>query len=210
MKKIYFVRHGETTSNVNQTVQGSDDPLTERGRRQAECVARRCQHLTFSALLSSDYARAHDTAKVIAEATEHEVELSELFREVWRPESLVGFPHVSEEVQAYFQESNANMHNDSWKRENEESFRDLSERAAAALRFLAERPEQKLLVVIHGNFLRALAAHVLVGAEAQPKALVRVRLKMQMANTGISEFRYGEDEGWIIETWNDRSHFADE
>ena len=35
MKRIYFVRHGETIANVESKVQGLDDPLTPEGELQA-------------------------------------------------------------------------------------------------------------------------------------------------------------------------------
>lgn len=63
------MRHGETEGNVSRRLQRSDDPLTERGRRQAEEIA---AHLSgrddVVALYASPYRRAFDTARAIGGA----------------------------------------------------------------------------------------------------------------------------------------------
>lgn len=67
--QLLFVRHGESAGNVTQQLQGRDDPLTERGRRQAREIA---AHLAgrgdVLALYTSPLARAHETARIIGEA----------------------------------------------------------------------------------------------------------------------------------------------
>jgi hypothetical protein len=66
--RLLLVRHGETEGNVSRRLQGADDPLTERGRRQAEEIA---AHLSgrddVVALYASPYRRAFDTARAIGE-----------------------------------------------------------------------------------------------------------------------------------------------
>jgi probable phosphoglycerate mutase len=67
--RLLLVRHGETEGNVSRRLQGPDDPLTERGRRQAEEIA---AHLSgrddVVALYASPYRRAFDTARAIGGA----------------------------------------------------------------------------------------------------------------------------------------------
>ncbi len=67
--RLLLVRHGETEGNVSRTLQGADDPLTERGQRQAEEIA---AHLSgrsdVVALYASPYRRAFDTARAIGDA----------------------------------------------------------------------------------------------------------------------------------------------
>ena len=67
--RLLLVRHGETEGNVSRRLQGADDPLTERGRRQARELA---AHLSgrddVAALYASPYRRAFDTARAIGEA----------------------------------------------------------------------------------------------------------------------------------------------
>lgn len=72
-KVVYFVRHGESEANVAPVFQSPDSPLSERGRHQAQLIGERVSQLRFDALISSPFARARETAQVIAQATEADV-----------------------------------------------------------------------------------------------------------------------------------------
>lgn len=66
MLKIYFIRHGETLSNVWNYIQGwSDTPLTAKGIAQGKQVAERLKDVHFTALYTSTSERAYDTACLI-------------------------------------------------------------------------------------------------------------------------------------------------
>jgi 2,3-bisphosphoglycerate-dependent phosphoglycerate mutase len=66
---FYFVRHGETESNVLGIVAGSTDvPLTARGRTQALAAAEMLKAAGLTAVYSSSLVRARDTAHCIADA----------------------------------------------------------------------------------------------------------------------------------------------
>ncbi len=68
--RLILVRHGESLGNVNQTLQGREDPLTERGRRQAGAIA---AHLAargdLGTIYASPLARAFETSQIIGRAT---------------------------------------------------------------------------------------------------------------------------------------------
>ncbi|KAI3428708.1 hypothetical protein D9Q98_007532 [Chlorella vulgaris] len=69
--ELVLVRHGETPWNVEHRLQGQLLPgpgLTERGRHQAEVLAKRLQHERFHRILSSDLLRAVQTAELVAAA----------------------------------------------------------------------------------------------------------------------------------------------
>jgi probable phosphoglycerate mutase len=64
---FYFLRHGETDSNVRRIVAGSlDVPLTERGQAQARAAALALANCGISDIYSSALRRAFDTAQYIA------------------------------------------------------------------------------------------------------------------------------------------------
>ena len=70
MKKIYFVRHGETVWNVENKICGvTDSPLTELGPQQAVETGKLIQSKGVQAdlILCSPLSRAHDTANHIGE-----------------------------------------------------------------------------------------------------------------------------------------------
>ncbi len=65
---IFLVRHGETVDNARQIMQGqTQGELNQRGREQAEQVARRLASEPLDAIVASDLHRAIETAEVIAE-----------------------------------------------------------------------------------------------------------------------------------------------
>src|SRR5581483_5723923 len=69
MKKLYFIRHGESVSNVERWHAGRiDTPLTERGRQQAREAGKKAkaQKLHFDLIVSSPLSRALETARIIA------------------------------------------------------------------------------------------------------------------------------------------------
>ena len=68
MGRVYLVRHGETTSNRDQILQGPriDASLSDRGERQARMVAAALAAVPIVALYSSPLTRARQTAEAVA------------------------------------------------------------------------------------------------------------------------------------------------
>jgi probable phosphoglycerate mutase len=66
---IFLIRHGETAGNAARIVQLPDIPLSARGLAQAERLARRLTGEAIAAVLSSDLARARQTAECLQRAT---------------------------------------------------------------------------------------------------------------------------------------------
>lgn len=68
---IYFVRHGETESNVRGVFAGQkdDSPLTEKGKGQALATARNIKEQIpkVERMIVSPLGRTRDTAKIIAQ-----------------------------------------------------------------------------------------------------------------------------------------------
>ena len=74
MSEILLIRHGETLWNQQGRMQGQhDSPLTALGLQQARQLAKRLKTVSFGALYSSDLGRAHQTARCIADETQHEI-----------------------------------------------------------------------------------------------------------------------------------------
>ena len=68
MTKIYFIRHGESVSNLTAQFAGSlDKPLTEKGREQAALTASFLSAVPFTAVYASDLSRAFDTGLAVAQ-----------------------------------------------------------------------------------------------------------------------------------------------
>src|SRR3712207_3213599 len=67
--QLLLVRHGESVGNLTNMLQGPDDPLTDRGRRQArEIAAYLATRGAARALYTSPLVRAHETAAITGAA----------------------------------------------------------------------------------------------------------------------------------------------
>lgn len=79
---IFLVRHGETVDNARQIMQGqTQGELNQRGREQADQVARRLAAEHLDAVVSSDLRRAIQTAEIIARPHGLTVSTTPLLRE---------------------------------------------------------------------------------------------------------------------------------
>lgn len=77
MTKFYYVRHGESTANVDGVSAGwSDVALTDNGRQQAALAAEAIKKsgLKFDKIISSPLSRTLDTAKIIAQIIDYPVD----------------------------------------------------------------------------------------------------------------------------------------
>jgi broad specificity phosphatase PhoE len=76
--RALFLRHGESIHNAHhgqqRLAEAEGDRLTELGRRQAESAGRGLREAGITRLLSSQMARARETAEVIGPAIGHEPE----------------------------------------------------------------------------------------------------------------------------------------
>jgi broad specificity phosphatase PhoE len=65
--RLLLLRHGQSTWNAALRWQGAaDPPLSERGRAQARAAAQALRGERFDAVVTSDLARASETAAIVA------------------------------------------------------------------------------------------------------------------------------------------------
>jgi broad specificity phosphatase PhoE len=68
MATIFLLRHGETAWNIEKVFRGQAEvPLTENGRRQAQCVAIYLEEKGIETIYSSPLSRALETARIVGE-----------------------------------------------------------------------------------------------------------------------------------------------
>jgi broad specificity phosphatase PhoE len=205
-KYLYLARHGLTLGNIANTLQDNSDPLSDQGRAQAARLAERFATLAPDTLIASDAARAFDTATIIGTRIDRAVVTSTLLRETSVPSSLVGVRRDDERALAWYADSYPvdNLHA---RVEDEETFAELTERASAAVAFTLEQPGN-VAVVSHGNFIRFMVAHILMGEMLTPLEWKRFCSFFGTTNTGLTVLRYTEGK-WLLVTWNDHAHLAD-
>ncbi|GEL17136.1 histidine phosphatase family protein [Pseudonocardia asaccharolytica] len=164
---LYLVRHGESTWNAAGLLQGRTAivPLTERGRAQAARAAAALADRPIGAVWSSDLLRARQTAALVAAAHGLPVRTVPALREqghgVWEGRPAAG---RAERLAAAGPD---------WAPPGGESARALHTRVRMFLtRALREPPTGELVLVTHGETMRAaLAALLGAPAEAMPRAL---------------------------------------
>lgn len=142
---IFLVRHGETVDNARQIMQGqTQGELNQRGREQAEQVARRLASEPLDAIVASDLHRAIQTAEVIAEPHGLSVVTTPLLRERdWGTFTGRFIPDLRNEV---------------WP-DDIESEEALLERARSFLIYMtATYPGKRVVAVGHGIINKAVLA----------------------------------------------------
>lgn len=152
---FYFVRHGETHWNAKKRPQGQlETALNAVGRAQARSLAaffvERQAALKIQRVVSSPMVRVRDTAEPIAHRLGLTVDYDEGLREVGLGAGQ-GAPH-GPWLKAYWSGRETP--------EGAEPFEAFSDRAAAAIARVVDRPG--VLIVAHGGIWRGLLAHVRV------------------------------------------------
>jgi broad specificity phosphatase PhoE len=153
---FYFVRHGESEANAARRFAGrTDSPLTERGREQAEAVAKALAKIPFDRIVSSPLSRCRDTALVIARRQQLPVDLEPDLVEI----------DVGERTGTPFDEARGlpEWSDDgfvAWPR-GETLDQVLSRAHRVITRIAAENAGQRVLVVGHGGVTRILMSHFL-------------------------------------------------
>lgn len=202
--RIYFVRHGQTTWNVESKFQGHTDvPLSGLGIQQAEFLARRLKNYGITAFYTSDLIRAVKTAEILAQPHNLPVMPMAELREVnfgnW--EGKVFTPEVKDKL--------VNSDKNWWDSPFDgsgskgESFSQMSARVNEAVRSIVERhlDDQEIVVVSHGGVIRAVIA-LLLGMN-----LVSYwRLRLDNACLNIVDFN-SPDWGTLV-LFNDLSHLS--
>jgi probable phosphoglycerate mutase len=160
-RRLVLVRHGESTWNALDIVQGQANApgLTDRGRRQAATLAHRLQDRPVVALVSSDLTRARQTAQIIAERVGTAVVLDERVRE--RDLGVFeGGPSTDLTADATGVEGTRVVDADR-RPAGGESVRDLYDRVAWFVDSVREGPDGVVVVVVcHGGAIRVASAYL--------------------------------------------------
>ena len=165
---LHFVRHGQTEFNAERRFQHPETPLSADGRAQAAAVAETLAKLNAEMILASDYARAFETAGIIAERLKLPVTVEPALRErnfgVLRGQLYadLGEEYVRSVYDGYTTGVNEG-----------ESWYDVHTRIAALLaRLRSSPPAREMILVTHGGALN-VALHCLRGADDATFALER-------------------------------------
>jgi probable phosphoglycerate mutase len=153
MKKLFFVRHGETEMNVAGLLSGrTETSLTKHGIEQAKAAGKelkeRLPHIDL--VVCSPYERTYKTAQLIASEIGYptaKILKNDMFIE--RTFGILEGTSGKDFLDKHEYREFDNV-------EGSETIEELQKRASEAFKWLQAREEANILVVGHGAFARAI------------------------------------------------------
>lgn len=208
-KLIYFVRHGETTSNAEHIKQGAQGSLTEQGRAQALATAKRfpTHKGRPQVIYSSPFERTKETAEIIGKYLNMEIKFSDLLKERKNPSGVVGHNAEDLEVRKILDHIDKSYHPDDLRISDEENFVDLKKRAKKLLNFIRSRWQKRIIMVTHSRFLKLVISYMLYGDELTASQFNNLSYFNKINNAGMAICLYThhffKKDEWKLLVWND-------
>ena len=208
-KLIYFIRHGETESNAQGIRQGSGGSLNEKGKEQAYATAMRFPKDKGrpEIIISSPYERTKETAQIVAKELKLPIEYSNLLVERRNPSEIVGHSGDEKDVKKIVDRIDKSYHADDLRISDEENFVDLKARAKELLKFIADRDEEKIIMVTHGIFLKMVVSYMLYGEELTASMYNNLSYFNPVNNASMAICSYTthlfKKNEWKLIVWND-------
>lgn len=198
---IYITRHGETEWNVEGRIQGHTDiTLSERGREQAQMLARRLSTVRIDAVYSSDLARAAETAKVALGERDIPINFTQELREYHKGvfEGLTESEYRDKYPELY----EPSMANDlDFAPPGGETIRETSVRLAGIVQRVKDAHlDECALIVGHGGSLRA-------GIVSLLDLPLEANWKFAMSNCSLTVI-YTYPDNAVMHLYNDTSHIS--
>ena len=196
--EIILIRHGETEWNSQKRMQGhSNSDLSSVGQAQIQALGQWMKNVPFDLIYSSDSPRAKQTAEAITQFSGHELQFDQRLRE----KNLGVFEGLTSEearerhpeVFRLFKTAGSKYVIDEG-----ESTQQLQDRALEIVdEIRIKHPEEHVLLVTHGGFIRVVMKHSLgLSLETPTRFLIR--------NTGV--FRLVWEDKWIVSQMGGVSH----
>ena len=196
--EIILIRHGETEWNSQKRMQGhSNSDLSSVGQAQIQALGQWMKNVPFDHIYSSDSLRAKQTAEAITQFSGHELKIDLRLRE----KNLGVFEGLTSEearerhpeVFRLFKTAGSKYVIDEG-----ESTQQLQDRALEIVNEIRiKHPEERVLLVTHGGFIRVVMKHSLgLSLETPTRFLIR--------NTGV--FRLVWEDKWIVSQMGGVSH----
>ena len=196
--EIFLIRHGETVWNSQQRMQGhSNSDLSSVGQAQIQALGQWMKNVPFDHIYSSDSLRAKQTAEAITQFSGHELKIDLRLRE----KNLGVFEGLTSEearerhpeVFRLFKTAGSKYVIDEG-----ESTQQLQDRALEIVNEIRiKHPEERVLLVTHGGFIRVVMKHSLgLSLETPTRFLIR--------NTGV--FRLVWEDKWLVSQMGGVSH----
>lgn len=168
---FYIVRHGQSEANVTGDW-GVDTVLTSLGKEQAHRSKQELSKIPFSAIFSSDFLRAKQTADIIALEHTLEVQATKVLRE--RNYGIMEGTNTNmwaTEIRDAFEAWYSKEYEQRLKEKMVEGMESDEEVISRTITFLRETalvyPGKNVLVVAHGDLMQTLLVHLGYGKHKQ-------------------------------------------
>ncbi len=156
--KIFLIRHGETTGDIEDRYGGSyDDHLTDLGKEQLEVTANNLVGKGIESILTSSLIRAKESAEIIQLKIQCPIEIEYGLEErnygvlsgLTKAEALEKYPEVVE--------AHKNPLNTDPEGENYDDFRN---RVLSTFERILKKEYQTVAVVSHGGPIKQILTHL--------------------------------------------------
>lgn len=183
---VYFVRHGETELGRRLIHQSPGTPLSDKGREDSYRLAERVRTLNPDCIISSEYTRALETARVMALRLGINPQLTGLFHEVVRPSSLFGRSHFSPRTGWYVSLSALNRKDPKWRYGDAENYTDIADRVERARVYLEElaKKHERVVVVSHSMYITIMVSYLTHGRMLDVRDLFLTLLHIERMKNG--------------------------
>jgi len=163
--KIFFIRHGETTGDLEDRYGGDyDDHLSAQGLKQSSLLAADLKDKNIKLVVSSPLTRARESAAILAEAFACPVKVEPNFKEHNRYGILTGL--VKSEAKRAYPDLVIRVNNRLDTITGAEPYQDFWQRLKKAYdNLLLNSQEDTIAVVWHGGPMRALFREILKKGE---------------------------------------------
>lgn len=156
--ELFLCRHGQTEHNDNGIVQGQmDSKINGRGKEQAKELRDRLAEENIDKVYSSSMTRALETAEIVAEPHDVEIEEIEELKEVARAKfEGEQFEDMIEEI------TSSETEDYLWKPKGGESLEELKERGVKFLNSIkVEQEGEKIIAISHGGTISSTILGIL-------------------------------------------------
>lgn len=161
---IYLIRHGESTSDIEDRYGGYyDDHLTSRGRSQAQTLAKQLASKKIEIIYSSPFFRAKETAEILKDCLQSKLQIVQDIRERNRYGILTGM--IKSEAKKEFPDQVALLKDTYTTLKNGESYQQFKRRVLSAFEQITEHPVSAVAIITHAGPIRCFFREVLKRGE---------------------------------------------
>ncbi len=200
-KTIYLTRHGATSYNDEDIVQGLlDNLLSPRGIAEAGMVAERFKDIKLDIIYHTPLSRTRQTAEIINQ--HHGAKLQVIHNLIEMDLGDWEGKHFETVVRNFPDVDQAWATNPETQVPGGESFTQMYDRIKPGCDEILNSPHQNILIVAHAMVNRAILGHFI----GMPPNLARRFRQDNCAYSKVLVYDYPVGRHVVVDIWNDTSH----